>query len=525
MESSTLPETAGPGLPSLRETARQILQERARLAEPVVRQTGEGHFPYAHPECLHQAWLTPERQQAAAEAVARVDADPFARGAAGGLRLWDTVGAPVPWTEFRTMPPQRVPAFRKTNATWLNETVPAFYRVGMPVDGVVVRRPASPAIVDLVSERWGWRLLEAAHALAHRAEVQAKFRPQAMGLYGSLTINWVARLAAAIRYDLPVDVSGEPPPLRPSEAAQSNDGFVRYGISICDSNSFHAPFVRVPCLGLNAPVPDRDLCFLAVGVYIEPHPKGFTDGTGKWMEVNRWSCSPTMVSIAGWELADVVLRQQPSAMDVWSRPEFVVAAPALMPWDRLWAYIHAAKEARGEAKADNVRYWNVLDWLSSQNMRDLVASSPPVPCRECLRLNMRAEGAPGRPQSRPPKEKPDRKSRYLTREEREWLEWDERIDQVFEMVEKAAVYYEARLWGATEAKRRRRARRAMANARKAALAKAASLEKKAQAALRGGRPTKSQALMAEARALRDSVKNGIMRGNEKEIEKAEAQTA
>ena len=508
-------------------TQRRVLAERARLAAQVVRQTGECHFPWAHPECLHQTWLTPERTEAAvaAASLAEVDPDPFAPGPAGGLSLWDRAAAPTPWTEFRTMPPQRVPAFRKTNATWLEETVPSFYRVGMPVDGVVVRRPQSPAIVDLMGERWGWRLLEAAHALAHRAEVQARFRPQAMGLYGSLTLNWVARLCVAMRYGLPVDVSGDPPPLKPSEAAQSNDGLLRYGISLCDSNSFHAPFVRVPCLGMRAPVPDRDVCFLAVGVYVEPHPKGFTDGTGKWMEVNRWSCSPTMVSIAGWELADVVLRQQPGAMDAWSSPEWVVAAPALMPWDSLPEYIEAAKSARGEAVADNVRYWHVRDWLGSQAMRDLVASSPPLPCRDCLRLNMKAEGAPGRPQSRPPKEKPDRKSKYLTREEREWLEWDERIDQVFGLVEKAAVYYEARLWGATEAKRRRRARRAMANARKAALAKAASLEKKAQAALRGGRPTKSQALMAEARALREGVKNGIMRGNEKETEKAEAQTA
>ena len=93
------------------------------------------------------------------------------------------------------------------------------------------------------------------------------------------------------------------------------------------------------------------------------------------------------------------------------------------------------------------------------------------------------------------------------------------------MVEKAAVYYESRLWGATEAKRRRRARRARANCRKAALAKAARLVEKANVALRGGCPTKAQALMAEARALQETTRNGIMHANEKEIEKAEAQTA
>ena len=514
------------------------LSDRAKAAAAAVR-TGESHFPLSHPMYPHQAWMTPERM-AAAEAAAREamagtwNADPFApsaSGAAGGLRLWDLATAPTQWTEFRAVPPQRVPAFRKTNATWLEQTVPAFYRVGMPQGGVVLRRPESPAIVDLMSERWGWRLLEAAHALAHRAEVQAKFRPQGYGLYGSLTVNWVARLAAAAKYGLPVDVSGDAPPQTPAEAAASNDGFWRYGISLCDSNSFHAPFVRVPCLGQRAPVPDRDLCFLAVGVYIEPHPRGFANGTGKWMEVNRWSCSPTMVSIAGWELADVVLRQQPSVADEGrAMPEFVVAAPALMPYDSLPEYIEAAKAARGEAKADNVRFWNVLDWLDSDAMRAMVASSPPLPCRSCLRLNMRAEGAPGRPQCSPPKEKPDRNSRYLTREEREWIDWDDRIDQMFGIVESAVVYYESRLWGATEAKRRRRARRRAANERAAAAARAASLLKKAQSALRGGRPTVAQALLAEARHLQDALKNGTIaadgkesqHSNEKESEETQA---
>jgi len=501
---------------------RSALSERARAACSVVRATGESHFPFAHPEYPHQAWLTPERQEAALASLDSVDPDPFApsaSGTAGGLRLWDAAAAPTPWTEFRTMSSQRVPSFRKTNTTWLEQTVPAFYRVGMPRDGVVLRRPQSPAIVDLVAERWGWRLLEAAHALAHRAEVQLRFKPQGYGLYGSLTINWVAKLAAAVKYGLPVDVSGEPPPATAAEAARSNDGFYRYGISLCDSNCFHAPFVRVPCIGRNAPVPDRDVCFLAVGVYIEPHPRGFTEGTGKWLEVNRWSCSPTMVSFAGWELADVVMRQQPNVLvSGWSVPEFVVAAPSLMPYDTLPQYIDAAREARGEAVADNERYWDVAEWLGSRNMRDMVASSPPLPCRDCLRLNMRAEGAPGKPQCSPPKEKPNPKSKHLTREEREWLDWDDRINQVFGMIEKAVMYYEARLWGATEAKRRRRARRRATNLRNAAIARATSLAKKAQAALRGGKPSVAAALFSQARALQTAAGNGILQTHEQKTE-------
>ena len=503
-----------------------LLETRARAALAAAGAVGESHFPFAHPDYPHQAWLTPARQAAAEAALASPDPDPFApseSGEANALRIWDAVAAPTPWTEFRTLSAQRTPAFRKTNATWLEQTVPAFYRVGMPQGGEVLRRPESPAIVDLVAERWGWRLLEAAHALAHRAAVQRRFRPQGYGLYGGLTVDWVARLAVALKYGLPVDVSGEPPPRTAAEAAESNDAMYRYGISLCDSNAFHAPFVRVPCLGRGAPVPDRDVCFLAVGVYIEPHPRGFTDGTGRWLEVNRWSCSPTMVSIAGWELADVVMRQQPNALvDGWSVPEFVVAAPSLMPYDALPAYIEAAKAARGEAVADNVRHWLVMDWLGSQAMRDMVAESPPLPCRDCLRINMRAEGAPGKPRCSPPKEKPDAKSRHLTREEREGMEWDGRIDQVFGMIEKAVVYYESRLWGATEARRRRRARRRAAKMRDAAAARAEALERKAMAALRGGRPSVAEALFSEAKSLHATIKNGTIPAYDKK-EKAETE--
>lgn len=484
-----------------------ILCERAKLADAVLRQTGDSHFPFSHPDYPHAAWFTEAKLEAAAQPAEAVR-DPFAPGLAGGTRLWETAAAPTPWTGFRTLSAQRTPAFRKTNETWVSETVPAFYRVGTVADGEKVRRPASTAIVDLMSESWGWRLLEAAHALAHRAEVQQRFKPQGYGLYGNLTINWVARLAAALRFNLPVDVSGEPPPATAKAAAESNDGFWRYGISICDSNCFHAPFLRIPCLGQKAPVPDRDLCFLACGVYVEPHPKGFTDGTGKWMEVNRWSCSPTMVSFAGWELADVVFRQQPNALvSGWSQPEFVIAAPALMPYDRLFDYIEAGIRSRGTALADNDRFWMVLPWLQSRACDDLIASSPPLPCRDCLRLNMRAEGAPGKPMCSPPKEKPDPKNKYLTREEREWLEWDSRIDSVFDIIEKATVYDEARLHGATEAKRRRRARRRAARVRTETLKRIAALTETARRYHRNGMPSKAEALLKEIGELQATLRS------------------
>ena len=487
-----------------------ILSDRARAALGPVRATGESHFPFSHPDYPHPWWLTEARLKALEEPFESVPEDPFARGRAGGLLLWENAARPTPWAEFRTMSAQRVPAFRKTNGTWLNETVPAFYRIGTLVGEETVRRPRTPAVTDLMAEPWGWRLLEAAHALAHRSEVQRRFKPQGYGLYGSRTINWVARLATALKYDLPVDVSGEPPPANAEEASKSNDGLWRYGISLCDSNSFHAPFVRVPCLGRNAPVPERDIAFLAVGVYIEPHPKGFTDGTGRWMEVNRWSCSPSMVSFGGWELADVVFRQQPNILvRGYAQPEFVMATPALMPYDALPAYVEAAKAARGEAIADNVRCWKVRDWLESDDMRRLVASSPTLPCRDCLRLNMRAEGAPGKPQCSPPAEKP-RKSAHLTREEKEWKEWDDRIDQVFDMVEKAVVYYESRLYGATEAKRRRRARRHASKERDDAMKRMASLVAKAERAARGGKPSVAVRLYAEAESLRSRLNASVV---------------
>ena len=506
--------------------ASSTLEDRALASVSLIRQTGDSGFPFTHPDYPHGAWLTEEKRAALPTGNAEPVTDPFEPGRAGGLRLWELAAAPTPWTEFRTMSAQRTPAFRKTNTTWLEQTVPAFYRVGTVQDGEVIRRPKSPAIVDLMAEPDGWRLLEVAHALAHRAEIQQKFKPQGYGLYGSLTINWVARLAAALRYGFPIDVSGLPPPATAEEAAMSHDAFYRYGISLSDSNCFQAPFLRVPCIGRHAPVPDRDICFMAVGVYIEPHPKGFTDGTGKWLEVNRWSCSPTMVSIAGWELADVVFRQQPNALvSGWSTPEYVIAAPALQPYDTLGEYVLAAVRARGPAIPDGVRYWTVREFLRSRACEELVASSPPLPCRDCLRLNMRAEGVPGKPQCSPPKEKPNPKSPYLTREEREWLEWDSRVDAVFDTIEKAVVFHESRVHGNSEAKRLRRARKKAYRERCAALARIASLTAKAERAYRGGCPSKAAALMAEARELQEKARSGIITSHEEKGKEGQEEEA
>lgn len=178
------------------------LEERAAAAERIVAAAGESRFPFSHPDYPHAWWMTEARRAATEAPFAGVPADPFARGRAGGLLLWENAARPTPWTEFRTMSAQRVPAFRKTNGTWLDETVPAFYRIGTEGADGVARRPVAPAIVDLMADPRGWRLLEAAHALAHRSEVRRRFRPQGYGLYGSLTVNWVARLAAAMKLSL-----------------------------------------------------------------------------------------------------------------------------------------------------------------------------------------------------------------------------------------------------------------------------------------------------------------------------------
>ena len=485
------------------------LDLRAELCAKIVR-AGDTHFPFTHPSYPHAGLMPFARRERIAENPPSPPVDPFAPGIRGGLSVWDVAAVPTRFTEFRDMPAQRIPAFRKTNAGWLDGTMRSFYTVGMVRDGVVVRRPADPWIVDLMPggsvdremrPDAGWRLLEAAHALAHRADVAARFRPAGYGTFGALTMNWVTRLAVALLYDLPVDLSGTAPD---GDPRASNDAFARYGIVVCDSNAFHTPALRVPCIGPRAPVPDMDVAFVAAGVYIEPHPRGFTHGTSGWLEVNRWSCMPTMVSVAGWELVDAVFHQQPSSFR-GSTPEFVVAAPALMPADSFHAYIDAAKAARGEATADGVRVWKVRDFLYSPAYDALIASAPPLPCRECLRLNMRAEGAPGRPDCPPPLEKPD--TRNMTYEERQWKEWDDKIDGVLDIIEKAVVYHESRAVGATAAKRARRARRIAANARARAAKRIEVLDRLIARELRNGRPSVAEAAAAEQAALKAALRD------------------
>jgi hypothetical protein len=164
--------------------------------------------------------------------------------------------------------------------------------------------------------------------------------------------------------------------------------------------------------------------------------------------------------------------------------------------DTFWAYLSAAVKHRGVPLVDNKRYWFVDDWLHSEDYAKAVGEAPPLPCRDCLRMNMRSEGVPRRPKHRCPDERSNDEKRLLkagklkyTAIELEWKAWAEQLDEVIKLIEKAVIFYEGRLHGHTEAMRIRRKRSINYRRRLTQIKEIQRLTDKIAKALKDGQPS------------------------------------
>jgi hypothetical protein len=245
------------------------------------------------------------------------------------------------------------------------------------------------------------------------------------------------------------------------------------------------------------------------GVHIEPHPKSYEDSEA-WLEVNRWSCEPSMSCIAGFEYPSFVCKSPiVSRFQGDSRnPMYMVPVPCMLPASDLG--IALAVRVRCMVRDGSIPDGLVCldDWIGSDDFRRRSSCTPPLPCRECLRLNTQADGYPLRPKSRRPESMksapPDVRA--------EWEEYDRRIDRIFDIVDKASCYAEGRIVGHSEAKRRRRLRRTYYNKSVRLLESIRSLERRAARYDRSGNIDKAIEHRDRARRLRkelEDMRNGV----------------
>ena len=404
--------------------------------------------------------------------------------------VWDSaIGIPASRIRATPASSKSIPAFRAINDAWQNRTYQDLGNIGRTTVDGEYRRPSGEWILDAVTDRRGWWLLELAHMLAHRAEDASELArrplPYDYGRNGELFQTMLFRAFLCRKFGLPLDT-------RPGEPCDdSMDPFSRYGIVPFVSSSYRNPVLRVPANGRGCLEPGKAVCVVCGSERIEPTPHSIATGSDTWLAMNRWSCLPTIVSFVGWELVDVVTHA-PLVANPWSGSSDYAMAP--MTLQEAPSFVHlleCAARARGSCEPDFDRYWPVDEYLESDRFQKDLSESPPLPCKRCLKLNMESDGSPERPRSKRP-DKPAKDGDPMTPEQREWFEWDAKMNKVYQVVEKATKYMEIRELGAEKAVRARKSRKSAYSKKVNTLRRTEFLRRKAEKLRKNGFISKAE---------------------------------
>lgn len=410
------------------------------------------------------------------------------RGDVTPLGVWDSVlGIPAcKWRSSAIRHPRYIASLYGGNTTWGDSVLPALQRMGR-IDGEYVR-PEHPAIFDFASIEDGWKYLELAHALSHLYSVPAEDNMR--GANHTHMLRWLAHLVICTYYAIPLKI--------PSDRDTTRSADIAYlGIDISISGAMRSPNVLVPVTGALAPIPDTTVAIYRVGVHIEPHPYGITGGSGKWIEINRWACMPTIISLSGWECVDVVTKHGIYSYNENSKlaNEFYgMSVHDLASPETFNNLVDKARDHGRVPEPDGHLTWMVPELLRSEAYNALIAVSPPLPCKECVKLNARCEGAPGRPKGHPPPKRPKaeleaiREGRLIVdKDEKSWIDWTDAIDRTLDLVERSVDYWQGNQMGHTAYKRFKRRRKAAHSKRLALLKRIEVLKRRRSRELRGGR--------------------------------------
>ena len=422
----------------------------------------------------------------------------------GWPSVWDAcIGIPaVKMRGNHVYLPKNLPVVRTINDTWQNKTMVDLSRIGRVTPESEYRRPSGPWLLDYVSDDNGWKLLELAHMLAHRAEdleaLSKRTRPYTYGQNSSLFHLFVFKVFMCRLFGRPIDVDMS------SDDDNTQDMFDKLGIVASVSSKLRDPMLKIPVVGKGCLVPGKDICVVAGSVHIEPTPHAAATGTNRWLEMNRWSCEPTITAFAGWELVDVVTHAPLMNQSPGGKQYYALQPCALQSSDTFEHYLASAEESRGKCTPDNKRYWLVDDYLSSKEFSVVLLESPTLPCKRCFQLNMVSDGSPMKPKS----EKPDKKAKKgesMTEAQIEWAEWDAQMNKIFGICEKAARFMDLREQGALNATKNRRSRKRAYNKKVNNLKRAHYLAGRVEKLKKDGYMQKAESLEEVIRILREEA--------------------
>ena len=353
-------------------------------------------------------------------------------------------------------------------------------------DVTTSKRPSGDFVFDVMNMEHSWDIMETAHILTHKM--------QDVGYYSSTSnvlAAFVLKICLALKYNLVIDMD-------PHKAKDdTRDSLDLIGCRMNMSPRLRQPVLDIPATGPKSLMVDRDTMVISGSVQFEPQPNPNNVAAGKWLEVNRWSCLPTIVCFAGWQTSDFISHSQLVQFKRNTNLYWEVQVQSLEPPSMFFGLLP-------KARPDNVRYWHIQDYWKSRKYNADRGVYPTLPCRSCMKVNPRIEGCPQRPPGEPCKS-------------HEWAKYTEGMEAIFQTCHKATVYQEGRKVGHTRVKRERKAAKVNYAALKKLRDKLAKLEEKIVKKRFDGYITESRELRLEAVKIRDQI-TSLEEGKETECE-------
>ena len=369
-------------------------------------------------------------------------------------------GATVPIYDRRNLP-----AFPTRNIEW-DETLKGLNHVGRPGGEGEFLRPEGEYIHDLVKDPKGNIILETAHSIAHlRAlkEDNGKRMPVRF-------LETLAELCLGIRWSRKWDKAATVSIPTPEQIAgfveeTPEPWFEKNRVKVVVSTNIRRPWIEIPVKEL---LKERCTAVVLVGIHLEPQPWSTREGNPdtsdeSWLEMNRWSCMPSIVCFSGWVGIEELLKAPLILPYRNSGKEDVCVTMPVTALHPMWVFDGLAcynLPGYGGFSTSAVNYglrpaeWALGDM--SFRGRDCV---PPLPCKDCLKLNMAANGAPTRPMvKRPPEDKATkgRRARKLDEAEQAWADYDTKVEKIYKVVDKAREFWDTRFGKGAKARKEQR---------------------------------------------------------------------
>ena len=352
-----------------------------------------------------------------------------------------------------------LPPFPNRNTAW-DGTLKGLNRVGRPGGEGEFLRPSGEYITDLTAIRGGDSVLNAAHDLAHTRSLMSDDGKKMPLRF----LETLAEICMASRYSDSIDMwVPAPGDIAYRNRPDDRSWFRRNHVKVVVSTNIRKPWVEVPVAEL---LRERTQVVVLAGIHLEPQPWSTREGNPdsedeSWLEMNRWSCMPSIICLSGWIGVDELMKG-PLVVPYRNagKEDVCVTAPvtALHPMGIFDGLVLMSDR-------NGINAPGAIDISRLLHMK-LAGSGcvPPLPCKECMKLNMAANGAPTRPAvKRPPERKDRRKSDKLDEAEQVWAEYDAKVEKIYRVVDKAREFWDVRFGnGLKDRKERRR------NARKVA---------------------------------------------------------